>query len=259
MWAEQPVLYHSRLSSSLNLKLLRPRECVDKALAAYEDGGIGDNDIEGFVRQIIGWREFMRGVYYREGPDYLRRNGLRHRGQLPQFYWTAETEMNCMRHCLNEVLEHAWGHHIPRLMVLGNFALIAGVQPSEIHEWFLAMYVDAVEWVTAPNVIGMSQHADDGVVGTKPYAGSGSYIQRMSNYCKGCRYDPKQRVGDDACPFNTFYWDFMIRHRDRFARNRRMALVLKNLRRLGAGEREAIRSRARQLRAELEIGSIGGY
>jgi deoxyribodipyrimidine photolyase-related protein len=256
MWAGEPVLYHSRLSSSLNLKLLRPQECIDATLEAYEKGRAAVNDVEGFIRQIIGWREFIRGVYYHEGPGYLHRNGLGHRGALPDFYWTGVTEMNCMQHCLGEVLDHAWGHHIPRLMVLGNFALIAGVHPVAINHWFLAMYVDAVDWVTAPNVIGMSQHADGGVVGTKPYAGSANYINRMSNYCQGCRYDPKQRTGDDACPFNTFYWDFMIRHRERFAANRRMGLALKNVDRLDESEREAIRSQAAKLRAQFGVGSI---
>jgi deoxyribodipyrimidine photolyase-related protein len=251
MWAGEPVLFHSRLSSSLNLKLLRPQECVDSALEAYHDGRVADNDIEGFVRQIIGWREFIRGVYYREGPDYVRRNGLNHRGPLPEFYWTAETEMNCMRHCLGEVLDNAWGHHIPRLMVIGNFALTSGVQPSAINDWFLAMYVDAVDWVTSPNVIGMSQHADHGVVGTKPYAGGANYINKMSNYCADCRYSPKQRTGDDACPFNTYYWDFMIRHRERFASNPRMGLTLNHVDRMSGTERKAVRSRASGLRAEL--------
>ncbi len=251
MWEGEPVLYHSRLSSSLNLKLLRPQECVDAAVEAYLAGRAELNDVEGFVRQVIGWREFIRGVYYREGPEYARRNGLQQRGPLPRFYWTAETEMNCLRHCVGEVLDHAWGHHIPRLMVLGNFALIAGVDPAEINDWFLAMYVDAVDWVTAPNVIGMSQHADGGVVGTKPYAGSANYIDKMSNYCRGCRYDRKRRTGADACPFNVFYWDFMMRHRERFATNRRMALALKNVDRLSDAEREEIRARAAEIRAEL--------
>lgn len=258
MWAGEPVLHHSRLSSSLNLKLLRPQECVDAALEAYEAGQAGKNDVEGFVRQLIGWREFIRGVYYHEGPGYLRRNGLGHRGALPELYWSGETEMRCLSECVGEVLDLAWGHHIPRLMVLGNFALIAGVHPSAVNDWFLGMYVDAVDWVTAPNVIGMSQHADHGVVGTKPYAASARYVDRMSNYCGDCRFDPKARTGDDACPFNTFYWDFLLRHRERFADNHRMGLTLKNLDRIDDDERQAIRSRARKLRAELGIGSISG-
>jgi deoxyribodipyrimidine photolyase-related protein len=256
MWAGEPVLYHSRLSSSLNLKLLHPRECVDAAVAAYAAGRAALNDVEGFVRQLIGWREFIRGVYYREGPDYLRRNGLDHHGELPEFYWTGDTDMRCLRHCLGEVVEHAWSHHIPRLMVIGNFALTAGVHPGAVNDWFLAMYVDAVDWVTAPNVLGMSQHADHGVVGTKPYAGSGKYIDRMSNYCGDCPYDVTRRTGDGACPFNTFYWDFLLRHRERFADNRRMAMMLRNADRLADAERDAIRSDARRLRRRFGIGGV---
>jgi deoxyribodipyrimidine photolyase-related protein len=256
MWSGQPVLFHSRLSSSLNLKLLRPQECVDRAIKAYQDGRVPLNDVEGFVRQIIGWREFIRGVYFREGPDYVLRNGLGQHGALPEFYWSGETRMNCLRHCIAEVLDNAWGHHIPRLMVLGNFALTAGVHPKAINDWFLAMYVDAVDWVTAPNVIGMSQHADHGVVGTKPYAGSGRYINRMSNYCGDCPYDPKERTGNDACPFNTFYWDFLTRHRKLLAGNRRMALVLKSVDRLDDTEKKLIQKRAKRLRSEFSVSDV---
>jgi len=256
MWAGEPVLYHSRLSSSLNLKLLDPRECVDAAVEAYQAGRAPLNDVEGFVRQLIGWREFIRGVYFHEGPDYLGRNGLDHHGELPAFYWTGDTDVRCLRHCLGEVVDHAWSHHIPRLMVIGNFALTAGVHPGAVNDWFLAMYVDAVDWVTAPNVLGMSQHADRGVVGTKPYAASGKYIDRMSNYCGDCPYDVSRRTGGGACPFNTFYWDFLLRHRERFAGNRRMAMVLKNVDRLRDGECDAIRSDARRLRRRFGIGGV---
>ncbi len=256
MWAGEPVLYHSQLSSSLNLKLITPAECVAAAVEAYEQGRAELNNVEGFVRQIIGWREFIRGVYYHEGPDYLRRNGLDQHGDLPAFFWTAETDMRCLSHCLGEVLDSAWGHHIPRLMVIGNFALMAGVHPGAVNNWFLGMYVDAVDWVTAPNVIGMSQHADHGVVGTKPYVSSGKYIHRMSNYCDGCRYNVNERVGEDACPFNALYWDFLIRHRDRFAENRRMSIAMSNVDRLGDGDREDIGARARALREEWEVGGI---
>ncbi len=258
MWQGEPVLYHSQLSSSLNLKLLRPIECVDAVVDAYENDDAKINNVEGFVRQIIGWREFIRGVYYHEGSDYLGRNGLGQHGKLPDFYWTAETDMNCLSHCIGEVLEYGWGHHIPRLMVIGNFALMAGVHPGQVNDWFLGMYVDAVDWVTAPNVIGMSQHADHGVVGTKPYISSGKYINRMSNYCKGCRYNVNSTTDDDACPFNTLYWDFLDRHGKTFAKNRRMAIALANTRRLGDDDRKAIRSRARKLRRQWGVGPISG-
>jgi deoxyribodipyrimidine photolyase-related protein len=253
MWTGQPFLYHSALSAALNLKLLRPRECVDAALQALAEGRAEINNVEGFVRQLIGWREFIRGVYYREGPGYVRRNGLEQSGRLPEFFWTGETRMTCLSQCLNQVLDHGYSHHIPRLMVIGNFALTAGVDPAEVQRWFLAMYVDAVEWVTAPNVIGMSQHADGGVVGTKPYVASGKYIRRMSNYCETCAYDPESRTGKDACPFNTLYWDFLLRHRVRFARNHRMSMMLRNLDHIEERERKQIRARARRLRAEFGI------
>ena len=258
MWAGEPTVYHSRLSAALNLKLLDPMDCVRAALDAYEVGRAKLNDVEGFVRQIVGWREYIRGVYYHQGRDYLRRNGLSQHGALPAFFWSGETDLNCLRHCLAEVLDSAWGHHIPRLMVIGNFALVAGVHPHAVHEWFLAMYVDAVDWVTAPNVLGMSQHADHGVVGTKPYAASGRYIQRMSNYCHGCRYDPSRRTGEAACPFNTFYWDFLLRHRKRFSGNRRMALTLKNVERMGEDERRAVTRDANRLREDLGVGPVSG-
>ncbi len=253
MWAGEPVLYHSRLSAPLNLKLLRPHACIERAVEAYRAGAAPLNAVEGFVRQILGWREFIRGVYYREGSDYAQRNALQHQGSLPDFYWTGETDMRCMAHCVGEVVEHGWGHHIPRLMVIGNFALVAGVHPGAVHAWFLGMYVDGIEWVTAPNVVGMSQHADGGVVGTKPYAGSANYIRRMSNYCDGCRYDPKKRTGDDACPFNVFYWDFLLRHQKRFESNRRMTFAVRNAKRLERDEARAIRKRADTLRDDLGI------
>ncbi len=265
MWTEQPFLYHSLLSSSLNLKLISPRECVEKALDALDRGVATLNNVEGFVRQLIGWREYIRGVYFTEGPDYPMRNGLGDEGRLPDFYWNAETDMRCLSECLGAVVDHAYSHHIPRLMVIGNFALIAGVEPRQVHEWFLAMYVDAVEWATAPNVVGMSQHADrrpdaapgeTGVVGTKPYASSGKYIKRMSNFCDNCRYDVNKRTGEDACPFNALYWDFLIRHRETFRKNNRMAMILKNVDRMNEDTRAEITVAGKRLRERFGI--VGG-
>lgn len=253
MWTDEPFLHHSLLSGALNLKLLNPREVVAAAVAAYERGDAPLNSVEGFVRQIIGWREFIRGVYWLEGADYGLRNALNEHGKLPPFYWTGDTDMNCLRQALGQVVEHAYGHHIQRLMVTGNFALISGVHPRAISDWYLAMYYDAVDWVTLPNTLGMVMHADGGVVGTKPYAASGSYINRMSNYCRSCRYDVKQRTGTHACPFNAFYWDFLIRHREQFAENRRMALVLKNADKLSDGEQLEIQRRANALRGQFGI------
>jgi len=253
MWSGEAFLYHSLLSSSLNLKLITPMECIEKARAAYEGGKVPLNSIEGFVRQIVGWREFMRGIYYREGPAYVSCNELAQAGQLPRWYWTSDTDMNCLAHCLGEVIEHGYSHHIPRLMVIGNFALIAGIEPGRIHGWFLAMYVDAIEWVTAPNVVGMSQHADGGVVGSKPYAASGKYIQRMSNYCGECAYDVRKRSGDQACPFNVFYWDFLIRHRGRLESNHRMRMILRNLDKMDEDTIRIISEQANALRRQFGI------
>jgi deoxyribodipyrimidine photolyase-related protein len=255
MWSGEPFLYHALLSSALNLKMLNPRECVSAAVDAYQAGAASLNCVEGFVRQLIGWREFIRGIYWYEGPDYGDRNTIDQHGSLPDLYWTGETEMACMKACLGQVLEYGYGHHIQRLMVTGNFALIAGVHPREISDWYLAMYVDAVDWVTLPNTLGMVMHADGGVVGTKPYAASGRYIDRMSNYCKSCRFDPGKRTGPDACPFSTFYWDFLIRNERRFKSNRRMAMILKNVSRMDRGERKRITEQAETLRAKLGVSS----
>ena len=256
MTAGAPWMHHSLLSSSLNLKLLRPRECIAAAVKAHQDGEAPINAVEGFVRQILGWREFIRGVYWREGPSYRDGNALDQHGALPAMYWTGETGMRCMREAIGQVATHGYGHHIQRLMVTGNFALIAGVHPREISDWYLGMYVDAVEWATLPNTLGMAMHGDGGVVGTKPYAASGQYINRMSDYCKSCRYNPAKRIGEDACPFSTFYWDFMLRNESSFRDNRRMQLALKNLERLDDEERSAIRSRARSLRSGFGVGPI---
>lgn len=253
IWTNEPTLYHALISPALNLKLLNPREVCDKAIAAYESGDAPINAVEGFVRQLIGWREFIRGVYFHQGPDYERRNALEHDGQLPEFYWDADTDMACMADALSGVLDLAYAHHISRLMITGNFALIAGVDPKAVNDWYTGMYADGVDWVTTPNTLGMALHADGGVVGTKPYAASANYINKMSNACKSCRYDPKKRTGDDACPFNTFYWDFLIRHKGRFASNRRMGLVLKNVEKLSKDEKTQITVSAKKRREQFGI------
>jgi deoxyribodipyrimidine photolyase-related protein len=250
MVAGEPWMYHSLLSPCLNLKLLDPREVIERVV---EDERAPINAVEGFVRQVLGWREFIRGVYWWQGPDYETRNALGESGSLPEFYWTGDTEMTCLRESIGQVLAHGYGHHIQRLMVTGNFALLAGVDPRAVNDWYLGMYVDAVDWVTAPNTIGMAMHADGGVVGTKPYVSTGRYIDRMSDYCRSCPYDPAKRTGDDACPFTTLYWDFLRRHRERFAQNRRMALMLKSLDRIDAEETARITARARELRGCLGV------
>lgn len=256
MWRDERLLYHSALSTSLNLKLLRPREVYEAAVDSYERGAAPLNAAEGFIRQIIGWREFIRGVYWTQDADYASRNAMDQHGSLPNFYWTGETDMMCMRDALESVVESSYSHHIQRLMVTGNFALIAGIDPGAVNDWYLGMFADGVEWVTTPNTIGMAMHADGGVVGTKPYAASGKYIHRMGNYCRDCSYDHMRRVGEDACPFNTFYWDFLIRNRERLRSNRRMAMILKNVDRLDPEERVQITVSADARRREFGIGAL---
>jgi deoxyribodipyrimidine photolyase-related protein len=251
MWTGAPYLYHSRLSAALNLKLLNPREVIEAALGAMVQRELPLASIEGFVRQILGWREYVRGVYWTEGPEYLSRNALEAHQPLPRLYWDAQTPAACLAAALDQVLEHGYGHHIQRLMVTGLFALLLGVKPQAVHAWYLGMYVDAVEWVEAPNTLGMSQYADGGRLASKPYVASGAYIRRMSNYCDHCPYDPKVATGPRACPFTTLYWDFLARHRSRFGRHPRTALQWRQLDRLGATELSAVRQAADDLRRSL--------
>jgi deoxyribodipyrimidine photolyase-related protein len=248
MWPGEPWLYHSHLSAALNLKLLNPREVVAAAEAAHRDGHAPLASVEGFIRQILGWREYARGIYWTQMPEYLERNALGAQEDLPPWYWTGATEMACLRDALAQTLTHGYANHIQRLMVTGLYALMLGVQPKQVHAWYLAVYVDAVEWVELPNTLGMSQYADGGVMGSKPYVATGKYIQRMSPFCKGCRYDPAQRSGDSACPFTTLYWDFLTRHEAALARNPRMALQVKNVTRLSDAQRQAVTERAAAIR-----------
>ena len=251
MWTGEPFLYHSLLSSALNLKLLQPREVVEAAVRAFESGRAPLNAAEGFVRQILGWREYVRGVYWRFMPEYADRNFLGANLPLPGFYWTADTEMSCLNQAITQTLDYGYAHHIQRLMVTGLFALLLGTHPRAVHEWYLAIYVDAVEWVELPNTLGMSQFADGGIMASKPYVASGKYIQRMSNYCVGCRFDPQKACGEDACPFTTLYWDFLQRHRQLLERNQRMIMQLRNLKRKSADELQAIRRQATAIRSRL--------
>lgn len=254
MWQDQTLLYHSGISAALNLKLLNPKEVIEAAVAAYENGKAPLQSVEGFVRQIIGWREFVRGVYWTEMPGYTQRNALQATQPLPAFYWTGDTDMQCLRSTIRQTLETGYAHHIQRLMVTGLFALLLGVRPQDVHAWYLAVYIDAIEWVEAPNTLGMSQFADGGLLASKPYAASGRYIQRMSNYCADCRYAPDKSVGEDACPFTTLYWDFLMRHETRFSSHPRAAMQWRMLQRLDEPKKQAIVNHAMQLRNRLANG-----
>ena len=238
-------LFHAVISPVLNLGLLTPRECIERAIAAYGKGKAPLAGVEGFVRQIAGWREFVNGVYWLKMPDYVEANGLEAQRPLPGFFYTGETEMNCLGQCLRQVLGTGYNHHIQRLMVLGNFLLLAGVRPPEALRWFNEMYVDAHDWVMAANVVGMVLHADGGFMATKPYAAGSGYISKMSNYCAGCRYKPEVKTGPEACPFNYLYWDFFARHEKRFARNPRIGMALRTLAKKTPADRKAIADSAR--------------
>lgn len=250
MWTEQPWLFHARLSCALNLKLLDPMTACAAAEAAWRDGHAPIGAVEGFIRQILGWREYVRGLYWARMPGYRDENALDAQQALPAFYWNGRTGMACLADTLEGTLRHGYAHHIQRLMVTGLYALLLGVQPRAINDWYLAIYVDAVEWVELPNVIGMSQWADGGVMASKPYVASGKYIDRMSNYCRNCRYRPDQATGPRACPFTTLYWDFLDRHEGRFANHPRLKMQINNLRRKSPEARAAIRDAATAHRAD---------
>jgi deoxyribodipyrimidine photolyase-related protein len=248
MAAGHCYLYHSRLSCVLNLHLLDPREAIQAAVTAYEAGEAPIAAVEGFVRQILGWREFVRGVYWLHMPGYAQMNALDAQREVPAALWGDDTDMVCIAESVKGLVEHAYAHHIQRLMVLGLWCQLIGVHPYRVHAWHMAMYADAVDWVSLPNVLGMSQHGDGGIVGSKPYVASGNYISRMSDYCGRCRYDPKRATGESACPVTTLYWDFLSRHRDRLRGNRRMGFQLKNLDRKSDAERRTIGERAQAIR-----------
>jgi deoxyribodipyrimidine photolyase-related protein len=229
MVQDEHFLYHSVLSHYLNAGLLHPKVVCQKVDQAYRQKKVPIQSAEGFIRQILGWREYVKGVYWLKMPSYRHLNYFGAHRKLPWFYWTAETEMNCMHQALLQTKQEAYSHHIQRLMVTGNFALLIGVLPEEICDWYLAVYVDAHDWVELPNTLGMSQFADGGFLATKPYASSGKYIHKMSNFCEGCVYDVRQNEGENACPFNYLYWDFLIRNREKLKHNQRLAMVYKTL------------------------------
>lgn len=257
MWTDEPWLFHSLISTSLNLKLLNPREAVEAAEKAYREGHAPIEAVEGFIRQILGWREYVRGIYWLKMPEYLERNAMQAKEPLPDFFWTGETDLECLRQSIGQTLEYGYAHHIQRLMVTGLYTLLLGVDPKEVHAWYLAVYVDAVEWVELPNSLGMSQYADGGLMASKPYIATGKYIQKMSNYCASCPKNPTKRTGPDACPFSTLYWDYLFRHETVLRKNQRMSLQVRNIDRIQPEERAAIESAAdairEQNRSEIKI------
>jgi deoxyribodipyrimidine photolyase-related protein len=248
-WDSEPTLYHSRLSAALNLKLIDPRTVIQRVEEAWRAGLVPLASAEGFIRQILGWREWVRGIYWRHMPGYVDRNAWDHHGALPAFYWTGDVSMTCLRTAIGDTLRHGYAHHIQRLMVTGLYAFLLEVDPVEVHRWYLGIYVDAVEWVELPNTLGMALNADGDVMASKPYLASGAYHARMGNSCAGCPFDPKEATGPRACPYTTLYWDALDRHAERLRRNPRMANQVRNRDRLSEERRAAIRAQAAALRA----------
>lgn len=248
MLEHEKFLYHSLLALYINAGLLDPLEVCRRVEAAYRENKAPLNAAEGFIRQIIGWREYVRGIYWLKMPEYADQNFFGNSRNLPDFYWTGETDMACLRAAISQTRDEAYAHHIQRLMVTGNFALLAGVDPKQVHEWYLAVYADAYEWVELPNTLGMSQFADGGLLASKPYASSGNYIHKMSDHCKACRYDVKRKTGDGACPFNPLYWDFLHRNRDKLSTNPRMAQMYRTWDRMNEDKQsDYLRSAAKVL------------
>ncbi|TAF99505.1 MAG: cryptochrome/photolyase family protein [Betaproteobacteria bacterium] len=252
MWTTLHFGWHSLLSTSLNLKLLNPREVIAAAEAAFKARRVDLASAEGFIRQILGWREFMRGVYFLDMPAMKAANHFGHKNALPKWYWNGQTQMNCLKHCVNQTLDYGYAHHIQRLMITGMFGVTAQIEPQQLCDWYLSVYVDAIEWVELPNTAGMALFANGGRFTSKPYVASGAYVKRMSNYCDGCRYRPDQKTGANACPLTTLYWNFLDTHEASFASNPRTALMVKNLQRMTDEERAVIRGEAKRLLSDLD-------
>ncbi len=240
----EQTMWHAMLSPYINLGLLQPLEIIQAAEKAYHDNQLALNSVEGFIRQVLGWREYMHGIYHHVDADYPQQNWFEHNKPLPEFFWTGETKMNCLHQILTQVMDMGYAHHIQRLMVLNNFGLIAGISPQELETWFHSAFIDAYDWVMQTNVIGMGQYADGGLLASKPYAASANYINKMSDYCKSCYYQHSKRTGEKACPFNFLYWDFLNRHRDKLKFQGRMNFILKNLDRMTPEELEMIHTLA---------------
>lgn len=251
MWKQTPFGWHSLISSSLNLKLINPREVVSSALRAYQKNLLDIATVEGFIRQIIGWREFIRGIYYLDMPNLAEANFYGHQGKLPDWYWTGETKMNCMKDTIHQTIKYGYAHHIQRLMITGNFALLSEVMPEHVADWYLAIYVDAIEWVELPNVMGMALFANGGRFTSKPYIASGAYVKRMSNYCQGCEYKPDIRYGDQSCPMTNLYWNFLINHKTAFNQNPRTRLMTANLSKISEQDQTLIQKHAQKILKDL--------
>lgn len=254
MLQDQPWMYHSHISFYLNCGLLLPLECVKAVEEAYHQGKVPINAAEGFIRQIIGWREYVRGIYWLKMPAYAEENFFNATRTLPDFYWNGNTDMNCLRQCILETKKNAYAHHIQRLMILGNFALIAGIDPKQVNQWFLIVYADAYEWVELPNVSGMILFADGGYLASKPYAAGGSYINKMSDYCKSCRYKVTKKNGTDACPFNYLYWDFLVRNRNTLQTNQRLSMIYKTYDKMDEDKKRAIKHDSQSFLSNVNIG-----
>ena len=253
MWTDTPFGWHSLLSSSLNLKLLDPREVIDAVLLAWKKHDLELATVEGFIRQILGWREFVRGMYYLDMPQMAEDNFYKHQNSLPAWYWTGDTKMKCMQESIGQTLQYGYAHHIQRLMVTGNFALLAEILPKEVCDWYLAIYVDAIEWVELPNTAGMALFASGGRFTSKPYIASGAYIKRMSNYCGSCQYKPDVRFGESACPMTPLYWNFLIKHRKQFEASPRTRLMTANLSRISDTDQESIQGHAKTILGNLNV------
>ena len=251
MVLNEPWMYHSHIGFYLNAGLLLPAEVITAAQTAYHSGHAPLNSVEGFIRQILGWREFVRGIYWLKMPDYAELNFLEASRDLPEFFWSGDTKMLCMAQAVEATKKYAYAHHIQRLMVLGNFALLAGLSPAQVNEWFLVVYADAYEWVELPNVSGMVLFADGGYLASKPYAAGGAYINRMSNYCKNCHYNVNQKSGETACPFNYLYWDFLARNRTKLQDNARLGMMYRSLDRMDATKKATIQDDANRFLALL--------
>lgn len=249
MHTKEKYLFHSRVSFAMNSKILSPKEVIDTVLEHYYEhtGEIDISQVEGFVRQILGWREYMRGIYWKEMPAYTNLNKLENHNPLPDFFWTGKTKMNCLKHAIGQSLTDAYAHHIQRLMIIGNYALLAQIDPDEVDNWYLGVYIDAIEWVEITNTRGMSQFADGGIVATKPYVSSGNYINKMSNYCGDCAYKHTQKTGEDACPFNALYWNFLEEKKEHFKNNNRMAMMMNLLNKKDKVELSELKDRAQQI------------